>query len=320
MEVISNLVGGLALFMLAMVMMTNGLKAFIGTKLKFFLQKWTSSPVRGVITGALVTGIIQSSSAVTVAIIGFVNAGVLTLRQALGVIFGSNVGTTITGWLVSLVGFGLKIEALAMPILAFGVGMRFIAHEKRTQSLGEALIGFGLFFLGLAILKSSFSGVAESFGTGLLTSGGMGGLTGYILAGFVATVLTQSSSAAIAIILVAASESVMGIDAAAAAIIGANIGTTSTAGFAAINATPNAKRVAAGHAAFNLISGLIALLILPALLLITSKFGNLAGFGNSTVAVLALFHTIFNVFGVLIMFPFINKIALLLRLKRKRRN
>ena len=313
MEVISNAVGGLALFLLAMVMMTNGLKAFIGTELKTFLQKWTSSPVRGVFSGALVTGLVQSSSAVTVAIIGFVNAGVLTLQHALGVIFGANVGTTITGWLVSLVGFGLKIEAMAMPILAAGVGLRFIANEKRTQSLGEALVGFGLFFLGLAILKSSFSGVADSFGRGLLTSTGYGGLPGYILAGFVATVLTQSSSAAIAIILVAASESVMGINAAAAAIIGANIGTTSTAAFAAIHATPNAKRVAAGHVVFNLTSGLVALLILPGLLLVTSKFGHLAGFGSSTVAVLALFHTVFNVFGVLIMLPLTHKLARLLQ-------
>ncbi len=300
---IFNTAGGLALILLAMLMMTGGLKVFIGPKLKNFFREWTSSPLRGVISGALVTGIVQSSSAVTVATIGFVNAGILTLVQALGVIFGSNVGTTMTGWLVNLVGHGFKVEVFVMPILAVGVALRFMASRKRIQALGETLTGFGLFFLGLSILKDSFSGVAQNFGTGLITSNDIGGVFTYIFAGFMMTVLTQSSSAAIAVILMAASESIIGVNAAAAGIIGANIGTTSTTALTAINATPNAKRVAAGHVIFNVITGIAALLILPGLLWITSKFGHLAGFGNNTVSIPALFHTIFNVFGVAIMLP-----------------
>ncbi|MAE51010.1 MAG: Na/Pi cotransporter [Micavibrio sp.] len=309
MEIVLNAAGGLALFLLAMVMMTEGLKTFVGRGLKTFLQKWTSNPLRGVISGALVTALVQSSSAVTVATIGFVNAGVLTLKQALGIIFGSNVGTTMTAWLVSLVGFGLKIEALAMPILAFGVAFRFMAPQKKFQALGEALTGFGLFFLGLAVLKDAFSGVAETFGTSILISGDASGAFMFIAVGFAATVLTQSSSAAIALILMAASESIIGVNAAAAAIIGANVGTTSTAIFASINATPNAKRVAAGHVAFNLITGIVALALLPGILVITQYAGHWFGVHGSTVPFLALFHTIFNVLGIVVLFPFISRLS-----------
>jgi phosphate:Na+ symporter len=309
MEVLFNAIGGLALFILAMVMMTGGLKVFIGTRLKHLLQKWTSNPLRGVASGAFITAIVQSSSAVTVATIGFVNAGVLTLYQALGVIFGANVGTTITGWLVSLVGFGVKIELFAMPILATGVLFRLLSHRKKFQALGEGLTGFGLFFLGLAVLKDAFSGLAENVGTELLISSDMSSLFSFILIGFVATFLTQSSSAAIAIILMAASQNIIGLNAAAAAIIGANIGTTSTAALAALNATPNARRVAAGHVTFNIVTGIIALICLPMLLWVSSEFSSIGGIKYNTVSLLALFHTVFNIFGVLIMLPFIGHLS-----------
>lgn len=137
--IVSTAAGGLALFLLAMLMMTEGLKAFGGSGLRRLLGRWTSTPVRGVAAGMLVTALVQSSSAVTVAAIGFVNAGMLTLRQALGVIFGTNVGTTMTGWLVSLVGVGFKIDFFALPLIALGVTLRLMAGGKRTQGLGDAL-------------------------------------------------------------------------------------------------------------------------------------------------------------------------------------
>jgi len=249
-----NALGGLALFLLAMQMMTDGLKVYAGGALKRLLENWTSTPLRSVFSGVLVTSVVQSSSAVTVATIGFVNAGMLTLRQALGVIFGTNIGTTMTGWLVSLIGFGFKIELFALPILTVGVALRLLAPGKRPQGLGVAIAGFGLFFLGLAILKEAFGGLAESYGTSFVGNNAGNWLT-FLFVGFVATLLTQSSSAAIAIILTAA-----------AAVIGANIGTTSTAALAAIKATPSAKRLALGHVSFNLITGLVALSLLPAAL------------------------------------------------------
>ena len=308
-DILFNAAGGLALFMMAMAMMTDGLKVFAGSALKNILQNWTASIPRAVLTGALITGFVQSSSAVTVATIGFVNAGILTLRQAIGVIFGSNVGTTITGWLVSIIGFGIKIEALSMPMLALGVIIRYVAGGKRLQGLGQSMIGLALFFLGLSILKAAFSGVADTFGSGIFTTRDVGGAWIFVLIGFAITVLTQSSSAAIAIILTAAGEEVIGVNVAAAAIIGANVGTTSTAVLAALNATPNARRVAAGHVAFNVITGVLALAILPLVIWFVAKAGHMIGISDQPVPFLDFFHTAFNILGVVLLTPFIGRLT-----------
>ena len=303
--------GGLGLFLLAMSMMTDGLKVFGGEGLKRSLERWTSTPLRGAAVGALVTALVQSSSAVTIATIGFVNAGVLSLKHSLGLIFGANVGTTMTGWLVSIVGFGFKIEAFALPIIAIGVALRVLLREKRLRGLGEALTGFGLFFLALSILKEAFGEVGTTFGTATLadTGTGAGGIALFALVGLIATILTQSSSAAIALIITAASQSAVGLGAAAAAVIGANLGTTSTAAFAVIGATPNAKRVAAGHILFNAGTGIIALAILPVLLWAVSALGELLGLSQQPAIVLALFHTVFNLLGVALMLPLAGRLG-----------
>jgi phosphate:Na+ symporter len=308
-ETIVQALGGLALFLFAMQRMTEGLTVFAGSGLKRLLGRWTSTPLRGVFAGMLVTGLVQSSSAVTVATIGFVNAGLLTLRQALGVIFGTNVGTTITGWLVSLVGFGFKIEALALPILTVGVVLRLVASGRRYQGLGEALAGFGLFFLGLALLKDAFGGMAEAYGAGVASEGGGVSWPAFVLIGFVATVLTQSSSAAIAIILTAAAGGVISLEAAAAAVIGANLGTTSTAAIAVLKATPAAKRLAIGHIAFNAVTGVVALLLLPVMLAVVARLADWLDVEGSPAAILALFHTVFNVLGVMLMLPLADRLA-----------
>ncbi len=302
-EGISNALGGLALFLLAMLLMTEGLTVFAGSGLRNLLGRWTRTPLRGVFAGILVTGVVQSSSAVTVAAIGFVNAGVLTLRQSLGVIFGTNVGTTMTGWLVSLVGFGFKIDALALPILTLGVALRLMSTSKRLKGLGMALAGFGLFFLGLAILKDAFGGLALTYGDFVTQGHFTAGIGTFLLVGFVATVLTQSSSAAIAIILTAAAGGMVGIESAAAAVIGANLGTTSTALIAVLKATPNAKRLAVAHIAFNALTGVVALGLLPGLLWLVEALGNILDIEGSPAAVLALFHSVFNILGVAIMLP-----------------
>jgi len=311
-ESIVQALGGLALFLFAMQRMTEGLTAFAGSGLKQLLGRWTSTPLRGVFAGILVTGLVQSSSAVTVATIGFVNAGLLTLRQALGVIFGTNVGTTVTGWLVSLVGFGFKIETIALPILTVGVVLRLVASGRRYQGLGEALAGFGLFFLGLAILKDAFGGMAEAYGAVVASGGGAASWPAFVLVGFIATVLTQSSSAAIAIILTAAAGGVVSLEAAAAAVIGANLGTTSTAAVAVLKATAAAKRLALGHIAFNVVTGLVALALLPVMLAVVARLADWLDVEGSPAAILALFHTVFNVLGVLLMLPLADRLASLL--------
>lgn len=301
--------GGLALFMLAMILLTDGLKSAAGGGLKRLLERWTSSPARGVAAGALVTALVQFSGAVTIAAIGFVNAGVLTLRQALGVIYGTNVGTTLTGWLVSLVGFGFRIETFALPTIAVGVLLRLAAPGRRVQGAGNAIAGLGLFFLGLSILRDAFGAVAESYGATLAPEAGW---PTYLLVGFVATVLTQSSSAAIAIILIAAAGGLVGLESAAAAVIGANIGTTSTAAVAALKATSSAKRLAAGHVAFNVLTGVVALALLPAMLWAVGLAARGLDLEGRPAAFLALFHTAFNLLGVALMLPLTGRLAAVL--------
>ena len=303
-----NAIGGLALFLLAMLMMTEGLKVFAGDGLKQLLARFTSTPFRGVLAGTLVTGLVQSSTAVTVAVIGFVNVGLLGLRQGLGVVFGTNVGTTMTGWLVSLVGVGFKIETFALPILAIGVALRLGSRDRRNQGLGEALAGFGLFFLGLSILKDSFASLAQTY-TGLASGAQSGNILIFLLVGFVITLLTQSSSATIAIILTAATGGILGLQPAAVAVIGANLGTTTTAAVAVLRATPNAKRLALGHILFNLITGVVALALLPALIWAVAQLADVLELEGSPAAVLALFHTVFNLLGVVIMLPLSGRLT-----------
>lgn len=304
--IILNAAGGLALFMLAMAMMTDGLKAAAGGGLRDLLRDWTSSALRGVAAGALITGVLQSSSAVLVAVIGFVNAGVLNLRRALGVVYGANVGTTMTGWLVAAVGVGLPVDRLALPILAAGVLLRFTGSGKRLQGLGDALTGFGLFFLGLTILKAAFAGLVDAYGAEAFAAaagGGAGALALALIAGFGITLLTQSSSASIAIVLTAAIEGVIGVPAAAAAVIGASLGTTSTAVLATLTATANARRVAAGHVAFNLLAAAVALALFPLLLQAVAAAGHVMGADGNPAAVLAIFHTTFKLLGVAVALP-----------------
>ncbi|MBA4253053.1 MAG: Na/Pi cotransporter [Comamonadaceae bacterium] len=301
--------GGLALFLFAMLMMTEGLKAFGGSGLKRLLGRWTSTPLRGVFAGIAVTALVQSSSAVTVAAIGFVNAGLMNLRQALGVIFGTNVGTTMTAWLVSLIGFGFDIDAFALPIIAAGVALRLLQSDQRYQGLGDALIGFGLFFMGLDLLQQAFGGMAAAYGADAL-AGGVGVHWAAALAlGFVVTLLTQSSSAAVAIILTAATGGLIDLPTAAAAIIGANVGTTATAALAALKATAAARRLALGHIGFNVITGVVALLLLPLMLWLIDWLASALHLQDNPAVFLALFHTVFNVMGVLLLLPFTQRLA-----------
>ncbi|MCL7943018.1 Na/Pi cotransporter family protein [Marinobacter sp. ATCH36] len=298
-----QILGGLALFLLAMEMMTNGLKSAAGHHLRHMLGHWTKTPLRGLAAGFLITGVVQSSGAVTVATIGFVNAGLLSLSQSLGVIFGSNIGTTVTAWLVSLVGFGFNIEAIALPILAAGVGLKLISGNLRSQSLGEALAGFALFFLGLSILKSSLESVTGGLDNGILLQNDYG-LPAFMLIGFLATVLTQSSSAALAMVLTAAAGGLIPLNNAAAAVIGANLGSTSTAALSALKATANARRLAVGHILFNAVTGVIALLILPVMLWTVALLADSLSLDANITVSLALFHTLFNVLGAFLMLPF----------------
>jgi phosphate:Na+ symporter len=307
--VVSTLVGGLGVFLLAISMITDGLKLAAGDQLKVILENSTTTRLRGVASGILVTAIVQSSSAVTVATIGFVNAGLLTLGQSLGVVYGANVGTTMTGWIVAAIGFEFRVEALALPMVGVGMFARMFRPGSRAGNFGFAIAGFGLFFLGIDLMKDAFESMAGDLNVGTLPLDGVFGTLGYVLVGIVMTVLTQSSSAAIAITLTAATGGVLPLDAAAAIVIGTNIGTTSTAAFTVIGATANARRVAAAHVFFNFITGAVALILLPIMLWSVRVTGAFLGLQDNPAVSLALFHTIFNVLGVAVMWPFTQRLS-----------
>ncbi|MCW9013158.1 MAG: Na/Pi symporter [Gammaproteobacteria bacterium] len=306
---IGMLAGGLGLFLLAVGMITDGLKQAAGNTLRDMLAKSTRSPAHGIVTGLSITAIVQSSSAVTVATIGFVNAGLLTMYQSLGIIYGTNIGTTVTGWLVAIIGFKIKVETFALPIIGIGMLLRLTGGESRRAPLGMAIAGFGLFFIGIDVLREAFEGLATAIDLQQFTVDGIPGILLYVMIGFLMTVLTQASAAAIAIILTAATGGILGLYAAAAMVIGANVGTTSTAAFAVIGATPNAKRVAAAHIVFNVATGMVALLIMPLLFWIVNVTSELLGLEHIPAVTLALFHTIFNILGVLLMWPLTDRMT-----------
>lgn len=303
------LAGGLGLFLLAVSMITDGLKAAAGDALRGLLANWTRSPAHGILTGLTITAIVQSSSAVTVATIGFVNAGLIGMRRALGIVYGTNIGTTMTGWLVAIVGFKIHVDAFALPMIGVGMLLHLSGGDSRRAPLGLALAGFGLFFIGIDVLREAFEGLVANVDLASFTAEGVSGVLMFTVIGFFMTVLTQSSSAAIAITLTAASGGMLGLHAAAAMVIGANLGTTSTAAIAVINATANARRVASAHIIFNLVTGLVALLILPLLFWVVTGLEKMLGLEAVPAVTLAMFHTVFNLLGVALMFPLNDRLA-----------
>ncbi|MFN4184339.1 MAG: Na/Pi cotransporter family protein [Hyphomonas sp.] len=305
-----ELLGGIGLFMLGMSMLTDGLKLSAGDGLRAILQGWTRTPMRGLISGALLTSLVQSSSAVTVATIGFVNAGLLTLRHAVWVIFGSNVGTTMTAWLVAIVGLKLDIGAFALPIIGLGMmGQMLGTKRPRLSGSGQAMAGFGLFFLGISVLKGAFETLLPWFESLDFSQAGFFAPLLFLLFGMVLAALAQSSSAAIAIILTATAGGGLPLELAAAGIIGANIGTTTTAMFASAGATPAAKRVALAHIVFNFYSGIAAFLLLYPLVSASHWLADLLlAESKDEPLTLAIFNTLINMLGVILIWPFASRL------------
>jgi phosphate:Na+ symporter len=299
MAYLSTGLGGIGLFLLGMWLITEGLRLAAGPSLEQLLGRWTSSRLRGLMSGTLLTAVLQSSSAVTVAAIGFVNAGLMTFQRGVWVIFGSNLGTTLTAWIVALIGFKFKVDALALPIIGIGALLRVFAPVERYRSLGMALAGFGILFMGIEVLASGFGSLGEQIDL----HDARFGLPWMILLGIVLTALMQSSSAAIAVVLSAVAAGLVGFSDAAAVVIGANVGTTSSALLATIGATSHAKRLAIAHVLFNVVTAIVALALLTPLLKLVMLIGEDAGHAGDWTTLLALFHTLFNLLGVLVMWP-----------------
>ena len=301
MLLIVNLLGGIGLFLLGMTMLTDGLKLAAGGALERILAAWTRTRLYGLLTGILVTALVQSSTAMTVAAIGFVNAGLLSFTSALWVVFGSNLGSSVTGWLVALIGFKFKIDAFALPFIGVGMALKLSGEGTRRGGLGGTLAGFGLLFLGIDLLKEGFGGLTPA---DLPEMGrDLGGMLTAVLIGLLLTIILQASAATLTIALTAVAGGMVTLEIAAAIVIGANIGTTLTGIVAAINATPNARRLAAAHVFFNMVTAVVAFVLLSPLLKLIHYIGvQFVGDGNP-VTQLVIFHTGFNALGVLLMWP-----------------
>lgn len=285
-----------------MILLIDGLRSVAGGGLRRILVKAVGGPLSGLAAGAAVTALVQSSSATTVATIGFVSAGLLTFPQSIGVVFGANLGTTSTSWLVALVGFRLSIAAFAMPMVAAGAALRLLGRE-RVAAAGLAIAGFGLLFIGLDLLQQGMAGIAERFGPAdLPDAASLEGRLLLLAIGVAMTVVMQSSSAAVATTLVALHGGAVAFEQAAAMVIGQNLGTTVTAALAAIGASVPARRTAAAHILFNAITAGLALGLFPWLVT-----GSLAAAGRvfdepETVA-LAAFQTSVKLAGIAVLLP-----------------
>ena len=317
-----TLIGALGLFLYGMKLMSEALQKVAGSKLRNFLAAMTSNRFMGVITGISITAIIQSSSATTVMIVSFVNAGLLTLTESAGVIMGANIGTTVTAWIISILGFKVKMSILAYPIIGIGFPLIF-SKKTRNQSWGQVLVGFALLFIGLESLKSSVPDIGSN--PEILeflknfTGMGLGSNLIFLLIGTLLTVVIQSSSATMALTLVMCNNGWISFDSAAAMVLGENIGTTITANLAAMVANSTAKRAARFHFLFNVIGVLWVLSIFPFFLKgidgIAQTISGKSAFtdAGSIPIALSLFHTVFNVLNVLIQIWFIKYLVKLVQ-------
>ncbi len=313
-----TLIGSLVLFLFGMKLMSESLQKVAGNNLRRILAVMTSNRVFGVLTGVVTTVAVQSSSATTVMIVSFVNAGLLSLIEAIGVIMGANIGTTVTAWLISLVGFKVNISALSLPLIGLSFPLIFSKKGSR-KAWGEVLMGFALLFIGLDLLKNSVPDINSN--PAILeflqayTDYGFVSYLIFLLIGTVLTVVLQSSSASTALTLVMCYNGWIPFDMAAAMILGENVGTTITANIAAIVANTSAKRAALAHLVFNLIGVTWILIVFsPVLRVIADMTENIDGaspFVNATSIPIALsiFHTTFNVANVLLQIWFVKSIA-----------
>ncbi|GAB4232028.1 MAG: Na/Pi cotransporter family protein [Ekhidna sp.] len=315
---ILSLLGALGFFIYGMKVMSEGIQKVAGSKMRSILSSMTSNRVKGVFTGFLITGLVQSSSATTVLVVSFVNAGLLSLVESIGVIMGANIGTTITAWLISIVGFKVKISAYALPIIAFGFPLMFFNRDK-LKFWGEVLVGFALLFMGLSLLKDAVPDLKSNpeilAFLSQYTDLGYLSIIIFVLIGTIVTVVVQSSSAAMALTLVMANNGWVPFELAAAMVLGENIGTTITANLAAIVGNVHAKRAALSHLIFN-ITGVVWILILffPVLRLVDFYIissGGTSPFVSATAIPIGLsvFHSAFNIANTFFLIWFVNSIA-----------
>lgn len=325
-----TLLGAMGMFLYGMNLMSAGLQKAAGSKMRSFLTAMTSNSFKGVMSGLGITAVIQSSSATTVMTVGFVNAGLLTLSQAVGVIMGANIGTTITAWMVSLLGFKADISLFAVPLMAVGFILSLSKRDKRRH-ISELIVGFSLLFLGLSLMKESVPDLRETPEVLAFiqnwTSYGFGSVLIFLLFGTVLTLVLQSSSATMALTLIMVNMGWIPFEMGAAMVLGENIGTTITANIAAAVGSVNARRAALAHTFFNvfgvcwalalfkpllmLVGAIIAALGLPNPMEIThsAELSMTADESMATLYGISMLHTLFNLFNTIILIWFVKGIV-----------
>ena len=306
-EIVFPFLGGLGLFLIGMMLMSQGLVAFGGDVLKQSLSRFTGTPATAVLSGALGTMVIQSSSATTVTMIGFVSAGLISFSQAIGVLIGASLGNTATGWIVAGLGLKVHLGFYTLPLIGLGALVKLMA-QGRAAELGLAMAGFGLMFLGLDTLQDGMRGLAGVFNLASLPSGGYGASVLIMLFGLALTGVLQSSTAAIATTLTALHTHTINFDQAAALVVGAAIGTTFTGALVTIGGTLHAKRTAVAYILFNAVAGVMAIALLPVLFWAIDWLGTHAGLQPGAMS-LAAFHTLFIALGVMVFLPVLPQFA-----------
>ncbi|MGB5358946.1 MAG: Na/Pi cotransporter family protein [Eudoraea sp.] len=315
---ILQLIGSLGLFLFGMKVMSDALLRLAGNKMRSILATMTSNRFLGIITGFLITSVIQSSSATTLMVVSFSNASLLTLPEAISVIMGANIGTTITAWLITLLGFKVSMSSIALPLVGFGFLFTF-SKKDNTKNWGEFIIGFAILFIGLQFLKDAMPDINENPQIleflSRYTNAGFWSVLLFLFIGTILTLIIQSSSATMALTLIMTAQGWIPFELAAAMVLGENIGTTITANIAAIVGNFQAKRTARAHFIFNVL-GVIWMLALfyPFLQLISwmvQKLGSASPFVTAAAVpvALSLFHTVFNVLNTFILVWFIKPIA-----------
>jgi len=293
--------GGLGLFLVGLMILTDGLRKLVGASLRRVLASFTRTPATGALFGTLTTAVIQSSGATIVTAIGFVGAGLLTFTQALGIIFGANIGTTATGWIVAIIGFKLDFGTLVMPVILLGALLRLFCGG-RLKDVGWALVGFGLLFVGLDAMKQGMAPFQGGMTPNSFPDNTVLGSLQLVAIGLAITLATQSSSAGVAALLVALNAGALALPQAAALVIGMNVGATLPAVLATIGGSTATRRTGYANVLFNIVASAVGLLLLgPYLNTIAPVFG--AGPGAAQIGLVA-FHTLFNVVGTLLILPF----------------
>lgn len=305
--IVINVAGGIGLFLLGMIVLTDGLRALAGHTMRAALMRFTKSPLTGAMTGAVSTAILQSSSATTVAAVGFVGAELITYPEALGIIFGANIGTTFKGWIIAILGFKLSLGNIFLPIVFIGAILRLFS-KGRLATVGYSIAGFGLIFVGITVMQQSMSDMHDFISFANLPADTLPGRLVLVGIGILFTVVTQSSSAGVVAALTALYADLINFNQAAALVIGMDVGTTMTAAMATIGGSTGAKRTGFSHVVYNFLTAIMALLLINPYVGIWNYLAPGELVQNAEIALVA-FHTCFNTLGVIVILLFTSNFA-----------